>query len=79
MLILFEYLTLWMHPNVAELTHHTPLIEILIFVCLAAILIPAHHRLEHWLLEKLTHSKHRLEQGQINIHRQKLKLKKPSD
>jgi tetratricopeptide (TPR) repeat protein len=55
LLFLFEYLTLLLHPTVAELTHHTPILEILIFVALAAILIPLHHRLEHWMIHKLSH------------------------
>lgn len=55
LLFLFEYLTLLLHPGIAELTHHTPVFEILIFVGIAAILIPAHHRLEHWIIQKLIH------------------------
>ena len=59
LLFLFEYLTLLLHPTVARLTNHTPVYEILIFVCLAAILIPLHHRLEHWLIHKLIHNRHK--------------------
>lgn len=55
LLFLFEYLTLLLHPTVARLTNHSPILEILIFVVIAAILIPAHHRLEHWLIHKLNH------------------------
>lgn len=33
LLLLFEYITLFMHPFVAELTNHSPAIEIVIFVC----------------------------------------------
>lgn len=58
LLFLFEYLTLLLHPTVAKLTHHTPLLEILIFVGVAAILIPLHHKLEHWLIHKLIHHRH---------------------
>lgn len=58
LLFLFEYLTLLLHPTVAALTHHTPVLEILIFVALAAILIPLHHKLEHWLIHKLLHHRH---------------------
>ncbi|MBL7725527.1 MAG: tetratricopeptide repeat protein [Chitinophagaceae bacterium] len=58
LLFLFEYLTLLLHPTVAKLTHHTPIYEILIFVGVAALLIPMHHRLEHWLIHKLTHHRH---------------------
>ena len=61
LLFFFEYLTLWLHPTVAEFTNHTPVYEIMIFVCVAAILIPLHHRLEHWLVHRLIH--HRVHYG----------------
>lgn len=54
LLILFEYLTLLLHPYVKEITHHTPIYEMLIFVSIAAFLIPAHHRIENWLISWLT-------------------------
>ena len=53
LLFFFEYLTLLLHPTVAGLTNHTPVYEILIFVVVAAFLIPAHHRIEHWFIQKL--------------------------
>ncbi|RYF91372.1 MAG: tetratricopeptide repeat protein, partial [Chitinophagaceae bacterium] len=52
LLILFEYLTILLHPRVQALAHHKPVYELLIFVCIAALLIPAHHRIEHWLIKK---------------------------
>lgn len=58
LLFLFEYLTLLLHPTVADLTHHTPVLEILIFVVVAAVLIPLHHKLEHWFIHKLLHHRH---------------------
>lgn len=58
LLFLFEYLTLLLHPRVANLTHHTPIYEILIFVGIAAFIIPLHHRMEHWVIKKLT--RHRI-------------------
>lgn len=60
LLMLFEYLTLFIHPFVAETTHHTPVFEIIIFVAIAAIITPTHHKVEKWLIEKLTkiHSSH---------------------
>lgn len=64
LLFFFEYLTLLLHPTVANLTNHTPVFEILIFVAIAAILIPAHHRLEHWLIHKLIH--HRIQHPHQN-------------
>ena len=67
LLFLFEYLTLLLHPTVARLTHHTPLLEILIFVGVAAILIPLHHRLEHWLIHKLIHHRHGQQSKEMKV------------
>jgi hypothetical protein len=55
LLFLFEYLTLLLHPIVAAFTHHTPVLEILIFVGVAALVIPLHHKLEHWMIHRLSH------------------------
>jgi hypothetical protein len=52
-LLFFEYITLLLHPYIAEKSHHSPIIEIVIFVAIAAIITPAHHRIQHWLLKKL--------------------------
>ncbi|HWB24805.1 MAG TPA: tetratricopeptide repeat protein [Chitinophagaceae bacterium] len=60
LLLLFEYLTLWLHPAVSEMTNHSPFLEIVIFVIIAAILTPSHHRIQHWMLEKLTSHKHHI-------------------
>ncbi|HTM97618.1 MAG TPA: tetratricopeptide repeat protein, partial [Pedobacter sp.] len=54
LLMLFEYLTLFIHPFVAEKSHHSPLIEIVVFVVIASLLTPAHHKIEHWLISKLS-------------------------
>ncbi|RZM04068.1 MAG: tetratricopeptide repeat protein [Pedobacter sp.] len=75
LLILFEYLTLLLHPRVVEFTHHTPFYELLIFVGVAALLIPAHHRIEHWLIAKLTVKNMA---GGITIKKQRMRIKKTS-
>lgn len=54
LLMLFEYLTLFIHPFVAEKSHHSPFIEIIVFVIIAALLTPSHHKVEHWLIGKLS-------------------------
>lgn len=54
LLMVFEYLTLFIHPFVAERSHHSPLIEIIVFVGIAALLTPTHHKIEHWLIHKLS-------------------------
>ena len=69
LLFLFEFLTLLLHPLVAEFTHHIPVFELLIFVALAALLIPAHHKLEHFLLKKLTKRKTELDHIQIKTRK----------
>ncbi len=79
LLILFEYLTLFLHPYVKELTHHIPVYEMLIFVSIAAILIPAHHRLEKWLIEILISNRTpKPEYGKIKIKTSRLKIKRKS-
>lgn len=70
LLILFEYLTLFLHPTVAAFTNHTPVYEMFIFVSIAAILIPTHHRIETWLIKKLTRKS-----GSIKLNKIKLKMK----
>jgi tetratricopeptide (TPR) repeat protein len=76
LLLLFEYLTLLLHPFVVSITNHTPIFELLIFVCIAALLIPTHHRVEHWLIEKLT-IHHKPNEAPIHIKQSHIKVKKP--
>jgi tetratricopeptide (TPR) repeat protein len=74
LLFLFEFLTLLLHPIVADITHHIPILELLIFVCIAALIVPAHHRLEHVLINKLT--KGNEDDKDIRITTKKMTLKK---
>ncbi len=76
LLLLFEYLTLLLHPFVVSITNHTPIFELLIFVSIAALLIPTHHRVEHWLIEKLT-IHHKPNDASIHIKQSHIKVKKP--
>jgi uncharacterized membrane protein len=79
LLLLFEYLTLLLHPLVVALTHHTPILELLVFVGIAAILIPSHHRIEHWLMEKLTVNHHKAAAKEIAVPSKMIKIKTPSN
>jgi tetratricopeptide (TPR) repeat protein len=54
LLLLFEFISLFMHPYIASLTHHTPVYMLLILVVIASLLVPMHHKLQHWVTEKLT-------------------------
>ena len=53
LLIVFEFLNLLLHPFLERITHHSPLIMLFILVCIAAILVPLHHRIEKWATHKL--------------------------
>jgi len=53
LLLLFEFIALFIHPYVDKLTGHDPVYMLIILVGVAAILVPMHHKLEHWLREKL--------------------------
>jgi tetratricopeptide (TPR) repeat protein len=75
LLLVFEFLTLVLHPFVLEITHHTPFLELLIFVGIAAILVPAHHRIEGWLIGKLTHHYQQTDAEQLRFTRKKMTIK----
>jgi NADH:ubiquinone oxidoreductase subunit 3 (subunit A) len=52
LLILFEFINLLLHPFIGEYTHHSPLLMLGIMVVIAALLVPMHHKLEHWIKHK---------------------------
>jgi hypothetical protein len=41
------------HPFLERITHHNPFFMLLILVGIAALLVPLHHRIEHWATAKL--------------------------
>jgi tetratricopeptide (TPR) repeat protein len=53
LLIVFEFLNLLLHPFLERVTHHSPVLMLLALVCIAALLVPLHHRLEKWATAKL--------------------------
>jgi len=53
LLLVFEFVTLLVHPYIERWTHETPVLTLLILVAIAAILVPLHHRTEHWVKSKL--------------------------
>ncbi|MEO7524232.1 MAG: hypothetical protein ABIT58_09070 [Ferruginibacter sp.] len=53
LLIVFEFLNLLLHPFLERVTHHSPVLMLLALVCIAALLVPIHHKLEHWATHKL--------------------------
>lgn len=60
LLLIFEFLNLLLHTPVANFTNHSPILMLVILVVLAAILAPLHHRLEHWITNKLVEKNQRI-------------------
>lgn len=53
LLIVFEFLNLLLHPFLEKITHHSPVLMLIALVCIAALLVPLHHRLEKWAAHRL--------------------------
>ena len=53
LLVVFEFLNLLLHPFLESITHHNPVLMLLALVCIAALLVPLHHKLEKWATHKL--------------------------
>jgi tetratricopeptide (TPR) repeat protein len=53
LLVVFEFLNLLLHPFLEGITDHSPILMLLALVCIAALLVPLHHRLEKWATHKL--------------------------
>ena len=53
LLLVFEFLNLFLHPFLERVTHHSPVLILLALVCIASMLVPLHHRLEKYTTVKL--------------------------
>ena len=53
LLIVFEFINLLLHPWLSSITHDSPVLMLLALVAIASLLIPMHHRTEHWIKEKM--------------------------
>ncbi len=53
LLVVFEFINLLIHPFLESITHHSPVLMLLGLVAIASLIIPIHHRLEHWTTQKL--------------------------
>jgi tetratricopeptide (TPR) repeat protein len=58
LLFLFEYITFILHPVVVKMAGHSPVYEFMIFITIAAIISPSHHKVADWTLHKLTRRHH---------------------
>jgi apolipoprotein N-acyltransferase len=53
LLVVFEFINLLLHPFLENITHHSTALMLLALVAIAALIVPLHHRLEHWTTHKL--------------------------
>ncbi len=53
LLVVFEFINLLLHPWLASITHESPVLMLLALVAIASLLIPFHHKMEHWIKEKM--------------------------
>lgn len=53
LLLVFEFINLLLHPFLTSITNHSPPLMLLAMVCIAALLVPLHHRAEKWATEKM--------------------------
>lgn len=69
LLIVFEFINLFLHPYLDKMTDHSPVLMLGIMVAIAALLIPLHHRLEKWITHRLVekNKKIRLESAKRTI------------
>jgi tetratricopeptide (TPR) repeat protein len=54
LLAVFEFINLLIHPYLARFTHESPPLMLLILIGIGALLVPLHHKLEHWIAHVLT-------------------------
>lgn len=57
LLLVFEFITFIIHPYIDKLTDHEPIYMVLILAIVAGLLGQLHHKLAHWLEEKLIHKR----------------------
>jgi len=60
LLIVFEFINLFIHPFLAHATDDSPLLTLLVMVCIAALLVPAHHRIEKWVTQRLVEKNNKI-------------------
>jgi tetratricopeptide (TPR) repeat protein len=58
LLMVFEFITLLVHPIVEKQTNHDPIIMYIVLIAIASILVPLHHKLEGYIKKKTGHEHH---------------------
>ena len=52
-LIIFEFIELLLHARIEAFTHHNLTLTLLCLLVLAAIIIPVHHKIDHWMKKQI--------------------------
>lgn len=60
LLIVFEFVNLFIHPHLDKWTNHSIPMTLGIMVFVAALLIPLHHNLDHWVTHQLVEKNRRI-------------------
>ena len=60
LLIVFEFLNLLLHPWLGSVIHHFPVLMLVAMVGVAALLVPMHHKVEHWVIQRLIEKNNRI-------------------
>ena len=81
LLLVFEFLNLLLHPFLERITHHSPILMLLALVCIAALLVPLHNKLEKWTTVKLVEKNKatRLANAKKTIEKLEDKIKYPDE
>ncbi len=53
LLLVFEFINILAHSYLEALTNKSQILTLLLLVCIAALLIPLHHRMEKWTITKV--------------------------
>jgi len=65
LLVVFEFLNMLLHPMLEHATRHDTILMLLALVCIASLLVPMHHRIEHWAVNALVEKNKRIRQRRI--------------
>lgn len=81
LLLVFEFINLLVHTYIEEKTNHSQILMLLLLVCIAALLIPLHHKLEHWAINKMIEKNKavRLSAAKRTIEKLEVKVKSPGE
>lgn len=60
LLIVFEFINLYIHPYLSYITNDSPLWMLCVMVCIAALLVPVHHKLEHLVTHRLVEKNNKI-------------------